>query len=80
MLWTFASQNKETSRAVQHARTLKIKYLSPVMGLHVHPDLSRFLQPEPEIPEPESRDRSHSPLSFIRRLASSIFSLKRRSK
>jgi len=29
MLLTFASQDKITSRAIQHARTLRIKFLSP---------------------------------------------------
>ena len=78
MLWTFASQNKETSRAVQHSRTLKIIYLSPVMGLH--PELSRSLQPEPESHESESQGLSSNRPSLIRRLASAIFSFKRRFK
>ena len=71
MLWTFASGNKETSRAVQHARTLKIKYLSPNLKLRV------FGIPEPE---PESQDLSPSPPIVTRRLASAISSLKRRFK
>ena len=64
MLWTFASQNKKASRAVQHARTLKIKYLSPFFALD--PDYLR-------IPEPE-------PPRHIRRLATAISSLKQRFK
>ena len=61
MLWMFASQNKKTSRAVQHARTLEIKYLSPVMAL----DPGHFRIPEPEPP------------SLIRRLETAISSLER---
>ena len=73
MLRTFASQNKKTSRAVQHARTLKIKYLSPIMALG--PEHIRI--PEPE---PESQDLSPGRPSLIRRLTSAISSLKRRFK
>ena len=70
MLRTFASQNKTTSRAVQHARTLKIKLLSPLMAMD-----SKFFEPEPE-----SHDLSPGPPSLTRRLASAISSLKRRFK
>ena len=70
MLWTFASQNKKTSRAVQHARTLKIKYLSLIMAMD--PELFPISEPEPEI-----QDLFPSPPTPIRRLASAI-SLKQR--
>ena len=73
MLRMFASQNKKTSRAVQHARTLKIKLLSPMMAI----DSEYYPTPEPE---PESHDLSPSPPSLTRRLASAISSLKRRFK
>ena len=69
MLCTFASQNEKTSRAVQHARTLKIKYLSPT---------TRF--PIPQHDEPESQDPSPSSSTLIRRLSSAISSLKPRFK
>ena len=75
MLRTFASQNEKTSRAVQLARTLKIKYLSPMMAL----DPERFPMPQPD--EPETQDTSPTtPPSLIRRLASAISSFKRRFK
>ena len=64
MLCTFALQNRRTSRAVQHARTLKIKYLSPTM---------RF--PISEHDEPESQGPSFSSPSILLRLASVISSL-----
>ena len=67
MIWMFASQNKKTSRAVQHARTLKIKSLSPIMAM------DREFFPIPE-PEPEDQDLSSSRPSLIRRLASAITS------
>ena len=69
MLCTFASQNEKTSRAVQHARTLKIKYLSPT---------TRF--PIPQHDEPESQDPSPSSSTLICRLSSAISSLKLRFK
>ena len=65
MLCTFALQNGRTSRAVQHARTLKIKYLSPT---------TRF--PISQHDEPESQDPSPSSPSLLHRLASRISSLK----
>ena len=71
MLWTFASQNKETSRAVQHARTLKIKCLSPIMAM----DPEFFPIPESE---PESQDLSPGPPSLMRRMVSAISSLEQR--
>ena len=71
MLWTFASPNEKTSRAVQHARTLKIKYLLPMMAL------DQELFPVPQHYEPESQDPSPS---LIRRLAYAISSLKQRVK
>ena len=75
MLSTFASRSKKTSRAVQHARTLKIKYLSPWMNL----ERELFLIPLHD--EPESQDLSPTrPLSLMRRLASAMSSLKRRFK
>jgi hypothetical protein len=46
MLWNFALQ-KKTSRAVQYARTLKIKFLSPITAM----DAELFLIPEDD---PES--------------------------
>jgi hypothetical protein len=72
MLRTFASQNVETSKAVQHARTLKIRYLSPATSY----DLEVFRIPQSE---PESEDLSPSP-SVKRRLASIMSSLRRRFK
>ena len=74
MLRMFASQNEKTSRAVQHARTLKIKYLSPMMAL----DPEFFPVPQPD--GPESQEPSPSPPSLIRRLASAISSFKQRFK
>ena len=72
MLWTFASQSRAASRAIQHARTLKIKYLSPVMILD--PELVR-------VPQHESESRpmppTSSPRILKRRLASAISFLKR---
>ena len=70
MLRMFASQNKKTSRAVQHARTLNIKYLSPMITL----DPKRFQMPQPD--ELESQDSSSSLSNLINYLASAIFSLK----
>ena len=73
MLRTFASQNKETSRAVQHARTLKIKCLSTIMAI----DTERFPM---SMHEPKSQDLLilfPRPPSLIRRLMSA---LKRRFK
>ena len=70
MLRMFASQNKKTSRAVQHARTLNIKYLSPMITL----DPKRFQIPQPD--ELESQDSSSSLSNLINYLASAIFSLK----
>ena len=61
----FALQNEKTNRAVQHARTLKIKYLS---SMTVDPEL--FPNPLPD--EPESQDLSLILPSLIRRLASAI--------
>ena len=66
MLWMFASQNKETGRAVQHARTLKIIYLSPAL-MSVHPAV--FPIPEFEL---ERRDLSSTPPSLIRRDRKSV--------
>ena len=69
MLSAFASQSEKTNKAVQHARTLKIEYLSPLMTL------------ESEIDGPESQDPpSTRPPALMRRLASAISSLKRRFK
>ena len=62
MLWTFASQNEKGSKAVQYARTLKIKSLSPILAI----DQELFPIPEPE---PESQDIFPSPPDLIRRLA-----------
>ena len=73
VLWTFASQNKKASKAVRLARTLKIKYLSPIMVL----DPKIFPN---SLPEPESQDLSSSSPSLIRRLESAIHSFKRRFK
>ena len=74
MLWTFASQDEKASRAVQHARTLKIKYFSPMMALD--PELFPIHQPdEPESREPASQDPSPSPPILIRCLKSAISSL-----
>ena len=70
MLCTFASQCENASRAVQHARTLKIKYLSPMTAL----DPQHFPIPQPD--GPESQDLSPtSSSSLIRRLAYAISSL-----
>ena len=77
MLWTFASQDKEASTAVQHARTLKIKYLSPIMA--IDPERFRIPQYEPESHELDS-DLSPNPPSLKRRLSSAISSIKRRFK
>ena len=76
MLWAFASQDEKTSRAVQHARILKIKGLSPMMGLY----LAFKFFPIPQPDEPKSQDQSLSPPNLIRRLASAISSLKQRFK
>ena len=74
MLRMFALLSEKTTRAVQHARTLKIKYLSPMWTLEPEPfpiSISQF-------DEPESQDTSPtSPLSLMRCLASAI---KRRLK
>ena len=71
MLSAFASRNNETSRAVQHARALKIKYLSPIMAL----DPELFSIPQSE--EAESQDPfPTNPPRLICRLASAISSLK----
>ena len=72
MLWTFASRSKKTNKAVQHARTLKIKYLSPIMALD--PELFPIPQSKPE-----SQELFPSP-SIICRLGSAISSIKRRFK
>ena len=64
MLCMFALQNRRTSRAVQHARILKIKYLSPT---------TRF--PISQHDELESQDPSPSSPSLLLRLASGISSL-----
>jgi len=74
MLCAFASQDENASSAVQHARTLKIKYLSPETML----DPELFPIPQPD--EPESQDPSPSSSSLTRQLASAISSLKQRFK
>ena len=66
MLRTFGSRSEETSKAVQHARTLKIEYLSPMLALP-----SEFF-PIPQPCKPERRDSSPTPPSLIRRLVSAI--------
>jgi hypothetical protein len=73
MLSMFASRNWETSRAVQHAQTLKIKFLSPSLPVNPEkPELGRISQ--------QSHNLSHSPPTLKRRLASGISSLTRRFK
>jgi hypothetical protein len=78
MLSTFASQKRETSRAVQHARTLKIKCLSPDLGFVPH--LVGLSQPVVEMPEPESQELSPRHPSLKRRFATVISSLRRHLK
>ena len=73
MLRTFASQNENASRAVQHARTLEIKYLSPTMSL----DPQLFPIPQPDEPESLNSFPTSRP-SLIRRLVYVISSVKRR--
>ena len=73
MLWMFASRNEKTSRAVRHARTLKIRRIS---AKNFHWEFLPILQHD----EPESQDPSPSSPSLIRRLAFAISSLKHRVK
>ena len=77
MLRMFALRSEKTSGAVQYARTLKIKYLSPMGTLEPDPFAISVSQPD----EPESQDPSPtSPPSHMGRLATVMSSLKRRFK
>ena len=73
MFYRFALQNEKVSRAVQLARTLKIKYLSSIIELG--PEFFQIPQHEPE-----NYDLPSSPSTLINRLASALSSLKRRFK